>query len=185
MGKIIKFFIIYGNSGSGKSTILRSICRNKNYVIDSKDTNRPIRKNESQKNNPELTFVDNLMALNYELIYKRCGYSYGIRKDLLKKSLRDDKIHFIIINDVKSIKDFKKKYPKSVAIYIHCDPKTIFERIKQRKDSKSDTKKRILIQKQQYLDFFNNNLIFDNVVINLWDINNAKKQLLRIINQYI
>lgn len=175
-------FILYGASGAGKSSILNFIKKIKGCSIYQKDTTRPNRKKENKKGVLELRFIKKLIPEKYALIYKQYGYEYGVRKDLLEKSIKNNDFHFIIINDVKAIKQFKKKFTNTVNIYIHCDPNIIPERIKAR-DGLMDEKRRRRIR-FQYLDFIKNNLLFDHTVVNLWEIKHAEEQILSIINSY-
>jgi len=176
------FFIIYGASGSGKSTILTLIKNIKNVSIHQKDTTRPPRKKENINKILELRFKNDLNENDYLLIYKQYGYFYGVRKDLISKAIENKEFHFIIINDIEAIKKFKSKYPNTVIIYIHYDPSEIPNRFKER-DTLEFTQREKRIQ-EQYLDYVNNNTLFDHVVLNLWDIEYSKKQILSILKSY-
>jgi guanylate kinase len=176
------FFVLYGASGSGKSTILDLVKSNKGCSIHQKDTTRPSRENESSIETPELRFQKKLVPANYAFIYKQYGYFYGVRSDLLEKATKNHELHFIIINDIKAIKQFKNKFPQSVVLYVHCDPIKIPERIMKRDGLVLETRKKRM--KQQYLDFIKNNTLFDFTIINLWDIESIKKQIFNIIDLY-
>ena len=176
------FFVLYGASGSGKSTLLHMIKDRVGCSIHQKDTNRPPRRNEDRNGVLELRFQKKLVPKNYALTYKQYGYFYGIRKDLLKKAVRNKEQHFIIINDVQAIKKFKNTYPQSIIIYIHCDPAHVPERIMKR-DGIIPKKRQKRIE-QQYLDFIKNNTLFNHVVVNFWDIKHAKKQIFNFMDLY-
>lgn len=178
------FFVLYGASGAGKSTILNFFKNRKDCSIHQKDTTRPPRHNENKHGVLELRFQKKLIPADYAIVYKQYGYFYGIRKDLLEKAIKNNEFHFIIINDVKAIKKFKNKFPQSITFYIHSDPTKIPERIIRRDGISLEQQKRKGRIERQYLDFIRNNILFDHIVVNFWNIQNAKKQIFNIFDLY-
>ncbi len=176
------FFIVYGASGSGKSTILNLIKDIKNVSIHKKDTTRSLRKNEEKNGTLDIRFINKFNKNEYSLIYKQWGNYYGIRKDLICKAIDNKEFHFIIIGDMKVLKKFISKYPNCIKIYIHYDPSEIPKRFKER-DTLEFKQRKNKINKQ-YLDFIKNNTLFDHVIVNFWDIEHSKKQILNILKLY-
>lgn len=177
-----KFFIIYGASGSGKSTILNFVKNIKNVSIHKKDTSRSLRKNETKNDSLDIRFVKQLNKKEYELIYSQWGNHYGIRRDLISKAIKNNEFHFIIIGDIKIVKKFISKHKNSVVIYVHYDPSEIPNRFKNRDPLEFKQRKNKI--EKQYLDFIKNNTLFNHVIVNFWDIKHSKKQILNILKLY-
>lgn len=177
-----KIFVLFGASGSGKSTILNFIKNIKDCQILPKDTTRPLRLNEKKENVPELNFIKTFAhSTDYTISYNYCGFKYGIRKDLIE-NLSKNKLYFVILSDIESIKEFKNKVPNSLNIYIHCDPDHIPERIIKRDGLILKKRQKKIVK--SYKDFIKNNTLFDHVLINLWEWKFAKQQINNIIDLY-
>lgn len=184
MYKIHLKFAIFGASGSGKSTILRLLQKiSPNVSIHRKDSTRPPRKTEPKEGTIELRFVKILNNEEYDIIYPLYGHLYGVRKNLLMKAFDKKEIHFIVINNISAIQQFKYMYPDAKAIYIHTDPEKIPENYQKREGIELVERKRRILQ--QYHEFLENNTLFDHVVLNFWDLENSTKQLKNIIHYYM
>src|SRR3989338_7219514 len=92
-------------------------------------------------------------------------------------------IHFIIMRDIHAIQQFKYMYPDVKAIYIHTDPKEIPKRLQEREGV--DFNERLKRVKEEFNEFVENNISFDHVIVNFWDLKDAQKQIQNIINSYI
>ena len=83
---------------------------------------------------------------------------------------------------MKIVKKFISKYPNCVKIYVHYDPSEIPKRFKERDTLEFQQRKNKI--NKQYLDFINNNTLFDHTIVNFWDVKHAKKQILNILKLY-
>ena len=176
-------FFVYGASGSGKSTLLNMVSElSSNITIHKKDSDRKPRPLEKGKTLKELSFKKKLNPKDYILVYEMFKNKYGIRKDLLLKSFENHEIHFIIIGNVDTLKKMKSLYPYAVTIYIHYSPDEIPKRFLERDSLEFKQRKKKI--ELQYKDYINHNIFFDHVILNFWELENAKIQLKNIINIY-
>lgn len=172
------------SSGSGKSIIIEILQKiSKNITIHKKDTTRLPRKTENKECCLDLRFVKEFNKEDCDIIYHKYDHYYGIRRDQLIKAFENKEMHFIIIRDIHAISAFKYMYPDAISIYINSNPDKIPERLQKREGV--DVKERIKRIKVEYLEFVENNTLFDHVIVNFLDIDNAKKQIQNIINHYV
>ncbi len=184
MYKIHLKFVVFGTSGAGKSTLMEILHKiNSNITIHQKDTTRNPRKTESKEGATDLRFVKDFKTEDYDVAYHKYGNYYGIRRDLLLKAFENKEIHFIIMRDIHAIQQFKYMYPDVKAIYIHTDPKEIPKRLQEREGV--DFNERLKRVKEEFNEFVENNILFDHVIVNFWDLKDAQKQIQNIINSYI
>lgn len=174
-------FVLYGASGSGKSSLLNFAKELDGISIHQKDTTRPKRSTEKDCMS-DLRFVQKIIRHRYLVTYKKYGYRYGIRKDLIEKAIERSELHFIILTDISAIKKLKHEYPGTVIIYLHADPDKIPLQFKLRNDN--GFKKRKEGIRKQYADFIRNNILFNHVIVNFGNIENAQEQLFNIIRIY-
>ena len=187
MNRKYLLFLIYGPSGTGKSSVLKIAKETNNSVtIHKKDTNRKPRKGEdiSQGGTFDLNFVNDFKNIDpYEIIYRKYDHLYGVRKDLLLNAFKNKEIHFIIINDIEALKDFKNMHPEAKLVYIHTNPEDIPKNVQKREGVPFN--ERYERVKQGYIEFIENNTLFDHIIVNFWDIENSHRQLQNIIRAYI
>ncbi len=183
MLKTYTLFAVFGTSGAGKSTLLKII--QKIYpeaTIHKKYTDRKRRRKEKLANYVDLKFVKVIDTSKCILTYFKYKHYYGIRKDLLEKAHRDKEMHFIIIRDISAIRRMKSMHPEIKTIYVHTDPGAVTKHLQLREGISA--KERIERIKGEYLEFVQNNTLFDYVVVNFWDLDNALIQLQSIINRH-
>src|SRR3989344_580119 len=173
-------FIISGVSGAGKTTLielLQKISPLIKITVHKKDTTRQLRINEQSNNSLELNFVNqeefdkNKKTGIYDIVYYRYSNLYGIRHDQLIKAFTEKEVHFIIISDISAIRQLKFMYPDLKAIYVYVDPKTIPEQLQAREGLAPQ--ERLDRIKQSYTEFLENSTLYDHVVLNFWDKENA------------
>jgi guanylate kinase len=182
--KIHLKFLVFGTSGAGKSTLIEILHKiSENITVHRKDTTREPRPTEDGKEVLDLRFVRELNKDDYDVIYHKYSHYYGIRRDLLIKAFQNKEVHFIIIRDIHAIQQLKYMYPDAKAIYIHADPNEIPKRLQLREGV--DFEERVRRIKEEFKEFVENNTLFDHVVVNFWDLEDAKKQLQNIINSYV
>ena len=171
MKKNGKIFVITAPSGTGKTTIIRSILKIlPNVVYSISATTREKRSNE--KNGSDYFFIDektfqqkieNNELLEWEKVY---DYYYGTPKSFVEKVVSEGKSIFLEL-EVKGALSIKKVYPEAIMIYLLPPSLEILEkRLRERKtESKEDFQKRIERAKMELslkdkFDYFivNNNL---------------------------
>lgn len=181
--KVYKPFAVFGASGSGKSTLLsiiRRVCPEAS--VHKKFTTRGQRPGESLENLEDLEHVEAINPDLCEEIYRKFSNYYGIRKELLRIAHANREMHFMIIRDIQAIRRLKSKYPELAVIYIHSDPHDIEDAVQAREGL--DKQERLRRIHDDYIDYVNNVTLFDHVVLNFWDIENAVKQLRHLIAHY-
>ncbi|MEM4242414.1 MAG: hypothetical protein QXM31_00765 [Candidatus Woesearchaeota archaeon] len=182
-------FAVAGVSGAGKTTLLRLLEQiAPNVTLHIKDTTRSPRTGEAAENSRDLSFLSpeqfeaNRLSGAYDIVYSRYGHLYGMRRDQLLRAMQEKELHFAIISDIPSIKQFKYMYRDARAIYIHTDPRDIPDHMQQREGiEKSERLARIT---RAYHEFIDNNDVFDHVVLNFWEKENALRQLRNILHSY-
>ena len=182
-------YVVHGSSGSGKSALIELLEESSyNVSVHRKDSTREHRPNESPEGTLDLRFLDqatfekNRKRGKYDIVYEKYGNLYGIRKDQLTEAFENKESHFLIIRDISAIRQFKYTYPDAKAIYIHADPKSIPERLRER-DGMSP-KKRQERTREEYDEYKHNNTLFDHVVLNFWDLEGAALQMKNIMHKY-
>lgn len=174
---------VYGASGSGKSEMMKIIDRVcLEATIHKKFTTRGRRPKESPENLLDLELVKEFDENLCEATYFKYGNYYGIRKDLLEKAYRNKESHFMIVRDINAIRRLKSLHPELKTIYVHADPHNLKRNLQSREGL--DMKERIRRINEEFLEFVYNSILFDHVIVNFWDIENASKQLSHIINMY-
>lgn len=170
MGDEAKIIIIFGSSGSGKTTLVEQMVNlgGLRYSVHIKDTDRPPRKYDDI----EINSVLQLRPEDYDYVYQTYGYRYGIRKVQIDAAVSKSKSHFIICNDITTIKALKRDYfGKVIVIYHHLDASldTILKIQKNRDISDDEIKLRVSkieILKKQFIE---NYPLFDGVLTNSMD----------------
>ena len=178
-------FFVYGASGSGKSTILNMAEGISSHItIHRKDSTRPSRPKENETGGiNDIHCVEKMNPSDYILQYEQWGHTYGIRKDQLTSSFENLELHFIIIGNIKTLREMKQLYPYAVSLYIHYDPEDIPKSFLERDTLEYRERKKKI--KTQYSDYVKNNTLFDHVIVNFWDLKNARAQLKNIIQRYV
>ncbi|MFA3782719.1 guanylate kinase [Melioribacteraceae bacterium 4301-Me] len=184
--KKVKLFVFSAPSGSGKTTIVKSVLlKHSDFVFSVSATTRKPR--NSEKDGKDYFFISeeefkekirNNEFIEYEKVY---DYYYGTLKDFVEKSIAGG--HSVVFEvDVKGALSIKQKYPEAVLIFIV--PPSIEELKKRLLDRKTETtqelKKRIERAEMElsYKDKF------DYVVSNE-NLEEAKKKVYEIINKEI
>jgi guanylate kinase len=108
--------IVFGASGSGKTMLMEQLMlAGGQYSIHIKTTNRPPR----QYDDIEIQCVASVNPTEYDYIYSTYGYSYGIQRIQIEKSVDHNRHHFIICNDISVIRAIKRDYGSRVKVVFH------------------------------------------------------------------
>ncbi len=182
-------FAVFGVSGAGKSTLIDLVRRiTPNVTVHKKDTTRPPRNElERTEGSRDLEFVSEeefkKRELDYDVVYSKYNHLYGIKRDQLIAAFERKEVHFIIVSDITAIQRLKFMYPDMKAIYIHVDPNSIPEHLQKREGV--DFEERVNRIRQGYTEFIENSMLFDHVVLNFWDRENAVRQVQNILHYYV
>lgn len=108
--------LIFGASGSGKSTLMELLQQaGGQYSIHIKATDRPARKYDGI----EIRCFPEVSPNEYDYIYQTYGHRYGIQRKQIDQALEQNRHHFIICNDVPTIRAIKRDYGSSVRVVFH------------------------------------------------------------------
>ena len=194
-----RIYILSGGSGAGKTVLLNSILeKNPNTSIT------PPKYSDREKRNSDddikTIATDDFNKEEYTFVYSMNNHTYGFRSVDIIDCLKKGKNVFIIISDLRIIKDFKKYFGSLVTvIYIfrnmsESDLNKILEtRNKQNEEKNKQTdiskdtenkirKSRLYLIQRQYVE---NIALFDYVILNR--TNKQKEmfeQLLNIVDAY-
>ena len=179
-----KLFVFSAPSGSGKTTIVRSVLKEfPNMVFSISATTRKVRGPEKDSVDyffiSEEDFKNKIEANEFIEWEKFYDYYYGTLKKFVEDKLKDGKSIALEV-DVKGALKIKKDYNSAVLIFIMPPSfKVMKERLINRKtDSEQDLMKRLERAEMElaYKDYF------DYRVINN-DLNEAKSKVLKIIKE--
>jgi len=161
-----KIVLIFGASGSGKSTLLRELVdRDPTISIHMKGTDRLPKRYDST----EILCVPVVDDKKYDFIYQQYGHRYGIQKTQIDIALKNGHDHYIICNDIDTIRMIKKKYGKCViALFLLFNaPRQHIEAV-QKARGITDDQVDLRLAKIGVLSelFLKNSDVFDGVVLN-------------------
>lgn len=187
MGEQAKIIVIFGSSGSGKTTLIEQMVNlgGLRYSVHVKDTDRPPRKYDDI----EINSINHLDPTLYDYVYQTYGYKYGIKKDQIDQALAKSQNHFIICNDISTIKSIKRDYSNRVYTIYHNLDASEESILKVQKDRGiSDDEIQLRVGKIEILkkQFIENNSLFDSVLTNRFDksIKSLSQELEEIISSF-
>lgn len=165
-------YIIYGASGSGKTTLLLAVReRFGEKAINKKGTDRPKR---SYDDIEVISYDSGIPKDKYDYFYSQYGHEYAIDKNQLEDAIKNGYEHFVICNDIETIKKIKSDFKFNVkVIYLHFDaPEASIREIQKRRGIKDD-EINLRISKIQYLreQYFENLSMFDEIINNKYGEN--------------
>ena len=169
-------YVIFGASGSGKTTLINSVyAEYGEKAIHKKGTTR------SKRTYDDIEIVSYPNGLpaekfgeNRGYIYSQYGYDYGIERAQLDQSINENYPHFLICNDIETIKKLKLDYPNQICVvYLRFDaPEETILKIQQTRGIKDD-EIALRLSKIEYLNeqFIHNSSFFDQVLTNKYGDN--------------
>lgn len=155
-----KLILVSGASGSGKTTVMRSIMDNE---IVSFTTRLP---REGEQSGIDYIFISpeqfqNLLNNNGLIEYTNYGGNYyGVTREEYESKLNSGDTFFIC--DVNGMRQMKEIHSNCVSIFIYCDRETVESNMRQRGDSEGNIFKRL----KTYDDEINNLVYYDYIVTN-------------------
>lgn len=179
-------YIIYGASGSGKTTLLTVV----NDHLGEKAINKKAttRNKRSYDDIEVISYPDGIPRDKFEYFYSQYGYEYAIDKDQLTDAVKGEYHHFVICNDIETIKKIKRDFKPNVRIiYLNFDaPEASIREIQKRRGIKDDEIElrisKIQSLREAFIDHYD---LFDEVIINKYGENpetNLWRQMERIIS---
>jgi guanylate kinase len=173
---------LYGVSGTGKSTVIDILSMaNKALSVHVKDTTREQRQEKERdlRFMSEEEFRERSSKGEYEVIYHKYGHFYGVRRDTLLTAFERRELHCIIVRDITALQTLKRRY-RLRALYFHLDPETAVEHVRRR--NAEDQEERLRRLREEYKEYIDHNTLFDHVIVNFWDLQNAVLQVQRLID---
>jgi len=129
--------VIFGASGSGKTTLMEQLLASGGqYSIHKKATDRPAR----MYDDVEIECVNDFNSQNYDYVYQTYGHRYGITRKQIDHALKQNQHHFIICNDISTIKSIKRDYSSAAKIVFHYfdAPQEVLLDIQKRREIRDD-----------------------------------------------
>lgn len=155
-----KLVLVSGASGSGKTTVMRSIMNNEIVSF----TTRPPRKGEV--NGIDYIFISQgefkeLLDNNGLIEYTNYGGNYyGVTRQEYESKLNAGDAFFIC--DVEGMKQMKEIHENCLSIFIYCDRETVENNMRKRGDKEENIQKRLSTYDEEML----NMVYYDQVVTN-------------------
>lgn len=108
--------LVFGASGSGKSTLMELLQQaGGQYSIHIKGTDRAPRKYDGI----EILCLPEVSPDKYDYVYQTYGHRYGIQRDQIDIAIKQNRHHFIVCNDVPTIRAIKRDYGPCVRVVFH------------------------------------------------------------------
>ncbi len=174
------FFIIVGNSGSGKSTFKKyfdkKAAMGQDFYYIKKYTTRPIRKEELTLKESEQDFkfatqkeFEKMLKAKPDLVTYRLGqYDYFMPLEQIRKSVKEHKNTCFITTDIKIIKELKQELlfdARVIVIYIYTDHSLIMERMHALNYTQQEIESRINRSRPVWNDYLDHGFQFINHTI--------------------
>lgn len=161
--------IIFGASGSGKTSLMEMLQKaGKQYSIHMKATDRAPRKYDDI----EIECVNEVSHEIYDYIYQTYGHRYGIQKLQIDKAIAEGRHHFIICNDISTIKSLKRDYGnllKVIFLTFDAPREKLLEIQRSRNIDDDEIELRVKKINTLYRIFTENKELFDEVLPNSLD----------------
>jgi Guanylate kinase len=155
-----KLFLVSGASGSGKTTIMRSVMDNELISFTTRQ------KRQGETEGKDYIFIskeefDDLYNNNGLIEWTEySGNYYGLTREELETKLSQGDCFFIC--DVHGMKQMKRMYDNCISIFIYSEKQDIENRMRLRGDSEENILKRM----STYEDEVFNLVYYDEVVVN-------------------
>lgn len=185
-------YIIFGASGSGKTTLMNSVFLEfGEKSINKKGTTRNIRTyDDIEIESYPQGLPKEKFGGDKAYIYSQYGYEYGIEKKQLDDAILGNYPHFVICNDIETIKQLRNDYKnKIVVIYLKFDVPAETLLSIQKSRGITDDEINLRVSKIEYFNelFIHNSSFFDAVISNRFGDNpeiQLLKQLKSIMSAY-
>jgi len=182
-GSTSRLIVVAGASFSGKDALVNAMIQMEptKTLLYQKGTTRP--KNENDRN--ELLHLKTLDD-EYNIQYKKNGYSYGLSTQSIWESLSKEKIILIVLSDLEAICELKKAfYDICTVLYLHSNIDE--EEMQQAKNKMSleELNKRLKSTKKLRETYIGNMNIFNHVLLNTSESEDLYDQAFNILDFYL
>lgn len=165
-------YVIFGASGSGKTTLLNCVFQEfGQQAVNKKGSTREKRSYDCfdevesfPGGLPDYRFGD-----GKAYVYSQYGYDYGIEKIQLDRAIENGYPHFVVCNDVETIKKLRRDYANFIRVgYLRFDAAEEDIRNIQKKRGINDDEISLRVSKIEYLNtlYIKNSEMFDFVLTN-------------------
>ena len=169
--------IIFGASGSGKTSLMEMLMvSGGQYSVHEKSSDRPPR----QYDDVELRCVTNFNVNDYDYVYETYGFRYGIQRKQIDKALEEIKHHFIICNDIATIKKIKRDYGdvvKTIFMFFDAPNDVLLDIQRKRKISDDEIETRLAKTSALCRQYAENMDLFDEILPNYFNEDQEKLKL--------
>ena len=184
--KQVNIIIIFGASGSGKTTLMNQLINSGGqYSIHIKHTDRPPR----QYDDVEIKCVKAFNPQDFDYVYQTYGFRYGIQRKQIDKAIAENRHHFIICNDILTIKALKRDYGSLVkAVFTFFDaPNDVLRQIQlERQISDDEIDLRLAKTYVLYRQFVEEWHLFDEILENHYkeDASSLRKRMENMLAEF-
>jgi guanylate kinase len=191
--------LLFGTSGSGKSTLLELLTsEDPRWRMHVKDTTRPEEARDQSRVKRDLNhitteeFKTRKRAGHYLATEVYDSHLYGVVREQIENDVRDQAISLIILGGLAPLRELKRQFLDSIAIFLYAAPDDVKERLGGREHVPgTDPAKvaeviarRLRINDQAYEDFLNSNALFEHVIVNYLQPRNLLRQTANIIRHW-
>lgn len=170
-----KLFLISGHSGSGKSSLMKSLMKNELVSV----TTRERRSNEVEGKDYYFVSTDDFEKLveQDELIQQvtYSGNRYGVTKSEFNKKIQKGNVFVIVAYE--GMLQYKQFYEQCITIHLSSDYADTVKQLKHRGESDEFIEKRLLTYEQEV----RNKMFYDYSIKNVYGKFNDTKEILRKI----
>lgn len=178
-----RILIVAGGSFAGKDELINAmiLVEPNKVVAYRKGTTRPIIKSDRN----ELKHLKSLVK-EYNVIYKKNSYEYGLSYKEIWSLLSQKKIVLIVLSDLEAIQQLKVEFDNICSvIYLHSNiDKTELEKARETL-TKSEFEKRKLSIEELRKSYVNNINHFDHVLLNTSEEEDLYDQAFNILDFYL
>lgn len=135
------------------------------YSIHFKTSDRPDRKSGDL----ELISDKSFNPRDFDYVYQTYGHRYGIQRSQIDASIQHNKHHFIICNDISTIRALKRDYGekvRTVFFYFDAPEKSLLEIQKSRGIGDDEIQKRLAKTAELNRHFLEYCELFDGILVN-------------------
>jgi guanylate kinase len=185
LGSTCRIIIIAAGSFSGKDDLVNAMIHIEPNKVSAyqKGTTRPKKSGDKD----ELKhYNDKVLPVSYDIVYEKNGYKYGISTKDIWKELSYEKIILLVLSDLESIKQMKKKFNQICSVvYLHANiDKEELEKARTEL-SEGEFYKREKSISELHTTYVDNMGVFDHVLLNTSESEDLYEQAFNILDHYL
>ena len=168
--------VVLGKTCSGKTAVVRELCKKYNYSKIVTYTTRPMRNGE--KDGVDYNFIDDETFQHYRDLGKFSEYkSYNVANGQtwwygsMLDNLDEDKDYLIILTP-KGLRDIQGQIGNFASIYLYANHNTIQKRLAKRGDDSNEALRRISHDEEDFKGVENmvNRIVYNNLDNSFYDV---------------